>query len=99
MSLFAEPQRQPRRLSRLYAADQYRAWPGRVCRYARYSGRLDCDECMAEQHEGAPFRTRARATVRRTVNGDAELLLCSHHLLLWDERDEHDGRGQDPVSR
>lgn len=93
--LFEEPKTTPRVLSQLYSKGTYRARKGRVAKWTPYKSRtgLPCDECMAEQHEtfGQTFiRSRSQATVRRSLPGGPDLLLCAQHAYLWRKKDTDD---------
>lgn len=92
-ALFPRPPRDAPTLSRQYADGEHRAGPGVTVKWTRRapSGRIDCDECTAVQHEthGA-YWPRRRVRVRRVVNG-VTLDLCPPHAAAWKTRDYEDG--------
>lgn len=82
-------------LSKMYAVGTYLARKNRVPKWIKYATRAYCQECFALQHEqyGPDERlafTRSPATVRRTISGGPDLILCGRHSQLWRERDAVD---------
>lgn len=98
MSLFPNPPRAQKTLSRLYSEFYNYARPPEFRpRYTKIVAKTQpaCDECFAEQHEtrGASGQ-RLEAKVRRTIKQGAALNLCRIHEELWKRRDSEKGNGR-----
>ena len=90
MSLFPEPARVKKNLSRLYSQGYNYARPGFKPRYTKIANQTNphCDECFAEQHESRGLSgQRLEAKVRRGIKQGAALNLCRIHEELWKRRD------------
>lgn len=75
-------------LSRAYANTFYLTSRINAARYTRVSGAINCDECVARQHERpSDVAPRRRARTRRATTSGSVLFLCSPHAELWRERD------------
>jgi hypothetical protein len=91
-ALFPRPTPERPQLSARYAHPPWLAGHGDTVRWTRQAatGRADCDECAALQHETrGEFWPRRQVRARRVVNTNpaTALRLCGAHTAAWKDRD------------